>query len=574
MRPSYTTLYTKYNDLHNEWSRYQEQKHIYIKNSRKCLNDAVFGHNEAKNQIERIIAQWMSGELSGYCFGFEGPPGTGKTSIAKKGLTKCLVDEDGTPRPFSFIAMGGSSNGSTLEGHSYTYVGSTWGKIVDVLMETKCMNPIIFIDELDKISKTEHGKELIGILTHLTDATQNTEFCDKYFSGVKIDLSKVLFIFSYNVPENIDPILLDRIHRVKFSSLKKPEKIHIAKNYLLKEICDSVGFNREEIIMTDEVLSQIIEEYTFEPGVRKLRERLFEIVREINLRSILRHDIDNCKIQYPFVLKMDHLTNDIFAKKTRIQTKKIINKPMIGMVNGLYATSHGLGGITFIESYKIPMGSTSLDLELTGQQGDVMKESMKVAKTVAWNILPMHIKARIKSEMKATGNFGLHIHCPEAATPKDGPSAGLAITTTIISLLTHIPVKNEIAMTGEINLNGYALEIGGLESKLYGAKRAGVKTVLIPRDNEKDLSVIKMDEYNSALFEDFNIIIVDTIWDVLRNVLINTDDIKFNDYMNSTKQIMDFKNNNHTLIDNECTNNECTDNGCADNDKKDIEGFA
>ena len=154
--------------------------------------------------------------------------------------------------------MGGSTNGSTLEGHSYTYVGSTWGRIVDILMESKCMNPIIFIDELDKISKTEHGKELIGILTHLTDSTQNQEFADKYFSGVKIDLSRVLFIFSYNNPENIDPILLDRIHRVKFKSLKKQEKIYISKNYMLPEICKTVGFDKEQIIISDDIIENIV----------------------------------------------------------------------------------------------------------------------------------------------------------------------------------------------------------------------------------------------------------------------------------------------------------------------------
>jgi endopeptidase La len=538
LNPMYKTLYTKYSELHNEWEKYQLKKYNYIKNARKCLNDAVFGHDEAKNQIERIIAQWMNGELSGYCFGFEGPPGTGKTSMAKKGLTKCLIDEDGTSRPFSFIAMGGSSNGSTLEGHSYTYVGSTWGKIVDVLMETKCMNPIIFIDELDKISKTEHGKELIGILTHLTDSTQNTEFCDKYFSGIKIDLSKVLFIFSYNAPENIDPILLDRIHRVKFSSLKKPEKIHIAKNYLLKEIYASVGFNRNDIIISDEIIEQIIEEYTFEPGVRKLRERLFEIIREINLRNILNETICKNVIHFPFHLQMEHLENDIFIKKIKISAKKISDKPKIGLVNGLYATNYGLGGITLIESYKIPMGSSSLDLELTGQQGNVMKESMKVAKTVAWNILPNSIKMKIKSEMKSTGNFGLHIHCPEAATPKDGPSAGLAITTTIISLLTGIPVNNKVAMTGEVNLNGLALEIGGLESKLYGAKRAGVKTVLIPHDNEKDLTIIKLDKHNKNLLDDFEIIMVDTIWDILQHALM-PNNLNFINYLNVDKNIQE-----------------------------------
>ncbi|MEE9571437.1 MAG: AAA family ATPase, partial [Candidatus Neomarinimicrobiota bacterium] len=173
------------------------------------LDKAVHGHKNAKRQLKRIIGQWINGEQQGYCFGFEGPPGVGKTSLAKKGLANCLSDKDSGCRPFAFIPIGGSSNGSTLSGHNYTYVGSTWGRIVDILMETKCMNPIIFIDELDKVSRSENGKEIIGILTHLVDETQNESFQDKYFSGIDLDLSKALFIFSYNDPDMIDRILLD-----------------------------------------------------------------------------------------------------------------------------------------------------------------------------------------------------------------------------------------------------------------------------------------------------------------------------------------------------------------------------
>ena len=195
------------------------------------LDDSVYGHKTAKNQILKIIAQWINGEQTGYCFGFEGSPGIGKTSLAKYGLANCLKDDNGINRPFSFIALGGSSNGNAIEGYGYTYVNSTWGKIVDVLMDSKCMNPIIYIDELDKVSKTENGKEIIGIFTHLIDSTQNDKFQDKYFSGIDIDLSKALFIFSYNDATQIDPILLDRIHRVKFDNLSLEDKIVIVKNY-------------------------------------------------------------------------------------------------------------------------------------------------------------------------------------------------------------------------------------------------------------------------------------------------------------------------------------------------------
>ena len=208
----------------------------YMVNINNTLDQAVYGHSKAKRQVERIIGQWINGEKTGYCLGFEGPPGVGKTSLAKKGIANCLIDELGDSRPFAFIAMGGSSNGSTFEGHNYTYVGSTWGKIVDILIENKCMNPIIFIDELDRFSRTEHSKEIVGILTHLIDSTQNESFQDKYFNGIDLDLSKALFIFSYNDPELIDKILLDRIHRIKFEHLTIDDKLIITNIYYLKSI--------------------------------------------------------------------------------------------------------------------------------------------------------------------------------------------------------------------------------------------------------------------------------------------------------------------------------------------------
>ena len=235
-----TNSFLKINQLYNSIDVKLTSILSYMNSVNTTLDDAIYGHDKAKRQVERIIGQWINGTSSGHCFGFEGPPGVGKTSLAKKGIANCLKDNDGVSRPFSFIAVGGSTNGSTIDGHNYTYVGSTWGRIVEILIETKCMNPIIFIDELDKISKTEHGKEIIGIFTHLTDATQNDSFQDKYFSGIDIDLSKALFIFSYNDPQSIDRILLDRIHRVKFSHLTVKDKLVVTKKHILPEIFEKV----------------------------------------------------------------------------------------------------------------------------------------------------------------------------------------------------------------------------------------------------------------------------------------------------------------------------------------------
>ena len=510
--------------LKKEWKQYQDEKLTYIKNVRNILDEAVYGHNEPKNQIERIIAQWINGDSVGYCFGFEGPPGTGKTSIAKKGLTKCLADKDGNSRPFSFIPIGGSTNGSTLEGHCYTYVGSTWGRIVDVLMESKCMNPIIFIDELDKISNTEHGKELIGILTHMTDSSQNDEFIDKYFAGIKIDLSQALIIFSYNDPNLIDRILLDRIHRIKFKALTKEEKFHVCHNHLLPEIYNAVGIKPDDITFSNEILEFIIENYTYEAGARKLREKLFEIIRELNLRSMY-----NTEIEFPFAVTQEFITKDIFSEKPKMIHNKISIKPRIGLVNGLYATGAGLGGITVIETFEIP-SDNKFSLELTGQQGDVMKESMKVARTVAWNILPKQIKKQLYERCEKENNFGIHIHCPEGGTPKDGPSAGGAITLAIISLLTKIPVKNTVGITGEIDLNGSIRAIGGLESKVDGAKKAGVTLVLCPEQNSDDVERIRKSKF-SPISENFEIKTIKTIWELL-DIALCDNDIDFINYLN------------------------------------------
>jgi ATP-dependent Lon protease len=290
------------------------------------LDSSVYAHNYAKSQILKIIAQWISGEQSGYCFGFEGSPGIGKTSLAKKGLSGCLKDEFGISRPFAFIALGGSSNGSTLEGHSYTYVNSIWGRIVDILMETKCMNPIIYIDELDKVSKTEHGKEIIGILTHLIDSTQNNAFQDKYFTGIDLDLSKVLFIFSYNDPDNIDRILLDRIHRIKFDNLSLYDKIVIVEKYILPDINQKMGFCNI-VKMDNSIIQYIIETYTQEPGVRKLKEVLFDLYGEINIELLKYKNVNF--IELPIIITEEILNTKYLKKYHKNIEKKIHDKNKI-----------------------------------------------------------------------------------------------------------------------------------------------------------------------------------------------------------------------------------------------------
>lgn len=462
----------------------------YMTTVSETLDAAVHGHLQAKRQIERIVGQWISGESTGYCFGFEGPPGVGKTSLAKYGLANCLKNENGESRPFAFIAMGGSSNGSTLEGHNYTYVGSMWGKIVDVLMEKKCMNPIIFIDELDKISNTDHGREIVGILTHLIDSTQNDCFQDKYFSGIDLDLSKALFIFSYNDPGVVDKILLDRIHRVKFKHITLDEKLVICKKYLLPELYKKMGLENGVVELSEENLVFIIEKYTCEPGVRKLKELLFEIIGEINLECIKiktghNDGAESASLCLPIVITNDEIKMKYLRERHEIRVQQISTHSKVGIINGLWANAVGRGGIIPIEAHFFPC-DRFFDLKLTGMQGDVMKESMNVAKTLAWSLLTEDEMTRNLEMFAKTKMQGIHIHCPEGATPKDGPSAGTAITCVLYSLLTNKKIDNRIAITGEINLQGHVTAIGGLDLKIMGGISGGVTTFIFPKDNKKD----------------------------------------------------------------------------------------
>ena len=482
-----------------------------ITNMENMLDDSIHGHSNAKNQIIKIIGQWMNGERSGYSFGFEGSPGIGKTSLASKGLTKCLTNKEDINRPFNFIALGGSSHGSFLEGHSYTYLNSTWGKIVDILMDSKCMNPIIYIDELDKVSKTEQGKEIIGILTHLIDPTQNTNFQDKYFTGINIDVSKILFIFSYNDPEQIDKILLDRIHRIKFENLTIEEKITIVNKFILPEINNKMGFENI-VVIDDECIEYIIKSYTSEPGVRKLKEILFDLYGEINLQLLK----DDSSKTVPINIKISNLEKEYLTKYDKIKEKQIHREPEIGIINGLWANSLGCGGIIPIQTLFYP-SSVFLELKLTGLQGDVMKESMNVAKSLAWNLTDDTTKQNWLKYFEKTKCQGLHIHCPEGAISKDGPSAGAAITTAIYSLLNKKKIKNNIAITGEITLNGDVTAIGGLDIKINYGIRHGVTTFLFPKENQREYDIWLEKSKNK---KDIHFIQVSNIKEIFNHVFI------------------------------------------------------
>ena len=497
--------------LTGKWNKFKQERVTYLTDVNNVLSDCIYGQDEAKRTIESVIAQWINGEMSGMVFGFQGFPGTGKTSLAKHGIAKCIKDSEGKTRPFYFISLGGAKGGSALLGHSYTYVGSQCGKLAECVQSAKIMNPIFYFDELDKVSDSSCGEEIIRILTHLTDPEQNDHIEDRYF-GVEMDLSKALIIFSYNNSAKIDEILLDRIHEVKFKQYNKKDKVHISSKYILPKVLKSHGYAPGSLILSDELLAYIVENYTAEAGVRDMKDKLMDIVREINLRRIY----SEYDYPLPFTVNVE-LVDDILKLRNKITFTDIPPKSQIGWVNGLYATSMGTGGITVIQVFNTP-SEQKYHLELTGKLGDVMKESVRCAKTISWGIFGESAKKQVNELWRENA---LHIHFPAAGTSKDGPSAGAAITTAIISYFSKFPVRNYIAMTGEIDLYGNVRPIGGLQCKIEGAQRAGVKLVLIPRDNESEYKEFAID-YQVKVFA------VDNISQVIRVSLIGADDSNFN----------------------------------------------
>jgi ATP-dependent Lon protease len=495
-----------YYDLIDEKNKINNEKQEYMNKVDKILDDAVYGHVESKREIKRLVAQWMGGKMEGAIIGFHGPPGVGKTCFAKKGIAKCLFDTNGNPRPFCIFQLGGATDGSILEGHSYTYVGAKPGRLVEFLQETKCMNPIIYFDELDKVSETDKGKEIIDILIHLTDKSQNSTLFDKYFSGIELDFSKCIIIFSYNDASKVNRILRDRITEIKINPLKKNEKLYITKNYTFKEISNELNFN---CVMSDELIEYVIDTYTFEAGIRKLNEKFYQIFREINLR-VLENPYLNFEIN-------KDLIDEILTRHYKVKHYQIHSEPKVGIVNGLYASSVGLGGITLIQIIKTLTTTKNIPLELTGQQGDVMKESMSCAKTLALNLLNNEEKESIMNELKSEP-FGLHIHCPDGATPKDGPSAGITITTGIYSVLTNKKIRNDIAMTGEVDLLGNVKAIGGLDAKINGAIKAGVKLIIFPKENEQDWDKIIKEK---SLDGEIDFFMAETIEQVISKAIIH-----------------------------------------------------
>jgi endopeptidase La len=483
----------------------------FLDNLITVMDKAVYGHEQVKRKIVQMMAQKIRNPLAkGSILGIWGPAGNGKTTIIKEGIAKAM------DKPFVFISLGGASDSSFLEGHSYTYEGSVYGRIMNGIITSKCMDPIIYFDELDKISNTHKGEEITNILIHLTDPTQNTHFRDKYFHGIDIDLSRATMIFSYNDPSKVNPILLDRITTVETKYLLPVQKKHIATNYLLPEIIKDMGLNNDDVVINDDVVDDLINNYTREGGVRKLKSLLYIIVRELNLSHLLKHSINDVRVEFPFVVDKSHIP--VFLKdKNIIEPEKIHTEDKIGVINGMWANSIGQGGHLPIHVLWVP-STTPFDVKATGNLQKVIKESTQVASTLAFNYLAKDLQDKYLKDWKERP-FGIHIHCPDGSVPKDGPSAGAALSLVIYSLLTNRKIRHDVAITGEINLQGEVTAIGGLENKLEGSKKAGVTLALYPKENEKD--IIKIQERNPTLFDDnFKVVSIESFNDVIKYALV------------------------------------------------------
>ena len=446
-----------------------------------------YGLEKVKERIvEYLAVQQRSAKLKGPILCLVGPPGVGKTSLGKSVARA-------TGREFIRISLGGVRDESEIRGHRRTYIGSMPGKIIQALKKAKTTNPLILLDGIDKMGRDFRGDPASAMLEVL-DPEQNSTFVDHYME-VEYDLSNVMFLTtsnSYNMPGP----LLDRMEIIPLSGYTEDEKREIAKQHLISKQVKNHGLKAKEFELTDEALTEIIRTYTREAGVRNLEREIAKVARK-SLTKIIKKEADSVSVT------ADNLDDFLGVEKFRYGLAE--KEDQIGVVTGLAYTSVG-GELLSIEALRLPGRGR---MKTTGKLGDVMKESIEAASSYVRSVSP-----QLGVKPPRFDRWDIHVHVPEAATPKDGPSAGLAMVTSIVSVLTQIPVRKDIAMTGEVTLRGNALAIGGLKEKLLAALRGGVKTVLIPKENEKDLP-----EIPDNVKEGLEIIPVSHVSEVLKHAL-------------------------------------------------------
>jgi len=459
-----------------------------LKNAQKILDEDHFGLDKVKERIIEFLAvQKRIKKMKGPILCLVGPPGVGKTSLGKS-IAKA------TNRKFIRISLGGIRDEAEIRGHRRTYIGSLPGKIIQMMKKAGTKNPLFLLDEIDKVGNDYRGDPSSALLEAL-DPEQNKEFNDHYLE-VDYDLSDVMFVTTANTL-NILPPLLDRMEVIRLSGYTEEEKVNISQKYLIPKQSENNGLKNDEWNIDKEVNRKIIRNYTREAGVRNLEREISKIARKL----VKKIDADE-KTNNPLTEK--DLSEFLGIEK--FNYGQIEEKNRIGVVTGLAWTEVG-GEILKIESAVMPGKGK---MEITGKLGEVMQESIKAAKSyirsksLDYGIIPPIFEKK-----------DFHIHVPEGATPKDGPSAGVGMVTSLISAITEIPVNKNVAMTGEITLRGIVLPIGGLKEKLLAAHRAGIKKVLIPEENKKDLA-----EVPEIIKKNVEIIPVKNVDEVLKVALI------------------------------------------------------
>ena len=457
-----------------------------LKHVEQILDEDHYGlENPKKRIIEYLAVKKLTGNLKSPILCFYGPPGTGKTSLGKS-IARALG------RKFFKASLGGISDEAEIRGHRRTYVGSMPGRIIQGMRKAGVTNPVFLLDEVDKLASSYKGDPASALLEVL-DPEQNNQFNDNYLEE-PYDLSDVLFIATANYLENIPGPLRDRLELIQLSSYTEIEKVHITKEHLISKQKAINGLKEKQASFTDDAITTIIREYTRESGVRELERKVASCLRKVAVAIVKDPKIKTIKITPEKV--REFLGTPIFEES------KKENEPQIGVVTGLAYTEYG-GDILPIEvNYFKGKGA----LVLTGHLGDVMKESASIALDyVKSNAAHFNIDPTIFE------NNDIHIHVPEGAVPKDGPSAGVAICTAIISCLSNTPVNPDVAMTGEVTLRGHALPIGGLREKSLAALRSGIKTIIVPKENQKDV-----DELPKEVKESLNIVFMKCVDDATK----------------------------------------------------------
>lgn len=460
---------------------------IDLKQAEEILDEDHYGLKKVKDRIiQQLAVMALNRKQYGSILLFVGAPGTGKTSIGQS-IARALG------RKYVRISLGGIRDEAEIRGHRRTYVGAMPGRIMEAMKRSGVSNPVMVLDEVDKLAK-DYGGDPASALLEVLDPEQNSTFTDHYMN-VPYDLSNVLFVCTANTTDTIPEPLLNRMEAISFPGYTAVEKYHIAKKHLIPKALETMGIQKSMLKITDGALRQIIEEYTMESGVRDLKKCIETICRSAAV-ELVKKESEKTVIS----VTKSNLTDYLGRKQIHPERKLSSKAP--GVVTGLAWTRAG-GAILFIET-KLTSGKGKI--QVTGQLGDVMKESVQIALTLVKSLYP--------KESKVFEEHDLHIHVPAGAVPKDGPSAGITLTTALASLVTGRAVATDIAMTGEVSLRGGVMPIGGLPEKLMAAQRAGIKKVFIPEDNVEDL-----EDVAEEVKEKLEIIPVKKVTDVLKKIL-------------------------------------------------------